>query len=58
LNHHEDPDVVADQASYILKCFKVEMRKHVWVQLPLQTYTKTNGVQATKEMKLKQRKQT
>jgi hypothetical protein len=40
VDRHEDPDVVADRTDYIPKCFEVELREHVWVQLPLETYTR------------------
>jgi hypothetical protein len=40
VDRHEDPDVMADRAKYIPKCFEVEMREHVWVQLPLDTYSR------------------
>jgi hypothetical protein len=39
---HEDPDVVEDRGEYIPKCFKVELREHVWVQLLLKTYKKVS----------------
>jgi hypothetical protein len=40
VDRHEDTDVVADRTDYIPKCFAMELREHVWVQLTLVKYNK------------------
>jgi hypothetical protein len=57
VDRHEDPDVVAGQGEYIPKCFKAEIREHVWVQLPLETYTKAMELTRKQSEPRKKRKQ-